>query len=129
MRPWILTLSLITVLFSSPPVSATVPADAARFIEGLGQRAVALFDQSDQPAEAKEEQVRRLLAENFDLDKIGQFVVGRYWQTMSPDQRASYLRLFREFVLRSYAHNLGGYSGTNFVSSAAGRRARTTSLF
>ena len=115
MRQWSLALTLIAALFYSPPASSTVPGDAARFIEGLGTRAVALFNQSNLPVEAKEEQVRSLLAENFDLDKIGQFVVGRFWQSMNSDQRTSYLGLFREFVLRSYARNLGGYSGANFV--------------
>ena len=124
MRKGALTLALMIALSYSPPVSSTVPADAASYIEGLGARAVTLLNQPNQTSEAKEAQVRSLLAENFDLDGIGQFVVGRYWDTMSNHQRTTYLDIFREFVLRSYSHRFGGYSGSQFTvtgSQPAGR--------
>ena len=124
MAKWFQTLTLTIALVFSSQVSATVPTEAAKFIEGLGTQAIALLSQPGQPSENSENQVRSLLSENFDLDRIGQFVVGRYWETMSSDQQKAYLDVFREFVLRSYSRRFGGYAGSKFavVGSQPGGR-------
>ena len=51
----------------------------------------------------------------FNLDYIGRFVLGATWRRATPEQRADYLELFGEFVVRTYAKRLGGYSGEALV--------------
>jgi len=91
--------------------------DAAKFINGLGQRAFSMLNQQGVPLDQKEAQVRNLLAENFDLKLIGRYVVGQSWRTMSEKQRDAYLAVFQEYVLRTYSKRLGGYSGQQFQIS------------
>ena len=47
----------------------------------------------------------------FDMERIGRAVLGRYWRAASPEQRAEFLRLFEDFVVRVYAGRLSADSG------------------
>ncbi|MCH9054206.1 MAG: ABC transporter substrate-binding protein, partial [Proteobacteria bacterium] len=51
----------------------------------------------------RKRQFRELLSENFDLDTIGRFVLGRSWRAATPAQRRQYATLFRTFFLETYA--------------------------
>jgi len=56
-----------------------------------------------------------LLQTGFDLDYIGRFVLGRHWRAASDPQRTAYLDLFAQYVVKTYASRLQGYSGQSFV--------------
>ena len=58
---------------------------------------------------------RELLQTGFDLDYIGRFVLGRHWRAASDPQRTAYLDLFAQYVVKTYASRLQGYSGQSFV--------------
>lgn len=106
---------LLCLFAALAPVSAVVSeprpeaAQAQKFIAGLGAEAVSVLRQPDLPLEQREAVFRGLLARKFDLEFIGRFVLGRHWQTATPDQREEYQALFAEFVLRTYSRLLGGY--------------------
>src|SRR4051812_7847607 len=78
--------------------TAASPEEAAKFVDGLGQRVSQMLNQQGLPLEQKEAQVRALLAENFDLKLIGRYVVGQSWRTMGEEQQETYLTLFEEYV-------------------------------
>jgi len=98
---------------------ATSPDGAAQFVMTLAQQALATLAQPGLSLEHREGVFRDLLRQGFDLDFIGRFVAGRYYREMTPDQQADYQRLFGDFVLRTYAGRLGGYSGEKFAVVAA----------
>jgi phospholipid transport system substrate-binding protein len=105
------------LVLAVPRVEAASPDDAAKFVNGLGQRAFSTLNQQGVPLDQKEAQVRKLLAENFDLKLIGRYVVGQSWRTMGEEQQEAYLAVFEEYVLRTYSKRLGGYSGQQFQIS------------
>jgi phospholipid transport system substrate-binding protein len=109
--------TLCLLLAATGSAFAGSPEDAARFIDSLGQRTFSVLSQQGLPLEQKESQVRSLLAENFDLNLIGRYVVGQSWRTMGEEQQETYLSLFQEYVLRTYSKRLGGYSGQKFAIS------------
>jgi phospholipid transport system substrate-binding protein len=59
----------------------------------------------------KTESFRRLLNNSFDLDTIGRFALGRFWNTASPAQRTEYLSLFRKMVVDVYSNRFDEYKG------------------
>lgn len=107
----LVTMSVVAI---TPAVQASDPNGATQFLTKLSGDALQALGASGQALEEKEAAVRRLLANNFDLPLIGQFVLGRAWRKASAEQRDQYQTLFREFVLRTYSRRLGGYSGQNF---------------
>ncbi len=108
-------VGLIWVALGSFPAAAkTSPEEAAKFLDELSSRALAVLRNQNISLDEREARVRKLLHENFDFKRIGRFVLGKAWRTATPEQRAEYQRLFAEFVARTYAHRLGGYSGERF---------------
>jgi len=104
--------------------SNTTP-EPARFIEGLASEALKVLTASRGTLAEREDTFRRLLRDDFAMEKIGRFVVGPHWRRMNPDQQSEYQELFAEWVLKTYSARLGGYSGELFTvlrTSSAGRR-------
>ena len=96
-------------------VAAVQPGGASQFIRQLGDQAIAALRAPDTSLEAREAQIRNLLSEGFDLPFIGRFVLGRYWEQATPEQRSDYLALFGEYVLKTYSARLGGYAGESMT--------------
>lgn len=85
--------------------------DAEAFIASLAANAVRMVENKNQTDAEREAEFRRIVRQGFALDVIGQFVVGRYWRQMNAEQRDQYQELFSEWLMKSYAGRLGGYSG------------------
>lgn len=97
---------------------------AVDFIQSLGLQAVDVLQDPDAPIATREAGVQKLLRENLDLKAMGKFALGSKWRSASPDDRSEYQTLFSEYVVRSYARRLGGYTGQTFTvegSSGAGK--------
>lgn len=93
---------------------ATSPDEASRFLDALAGNALNVLRSRDIPLAEREARVRALLAQNFDLEKIGSFVLGKSWREASEEQQKDYQKLFGDFVTQTYAKRLGGYSGEAF---------------
>lgn len=107
---------------------STSPERAARFIDGIGSRAIkALADPSSAQAD-KEAKVRALLSEGLDLTTIGRFALGRSWQVVTNAQRDEYSKLFHEYVLNTYSRRLAAYSGETFKVMGAQPIADTDAI-
>ena len=88
----------------------TSPQDAARFVEQLGSQAVVLLasNKSDKP-EKRQDALRALIRESFDLDLTSQFVLGKFWGQATEQQRAEFKDLFTEYLVNNYARQLVTY--------------------
>ena len=95
-------------------IDTTSPEEASKFLDSLASYALNVLRSRDMALEERETKVRALLAENFDLDKIGHFVLGKSWRQASEEQQKEYQQLFGDFVTQTYAKRLGGYSGEEF---------------
>jgi phospholipid transport system substrate-binding protein len=57
---------------------------------------------------------RELLREDFDVPGIARFVLGRYWNAATEEQRAEYVRLFEDYISLAYSTRLAEYTGEKF---------------
>lgn len=94
-----------------PLTAAESGAESKAFIENLSERAIAALTPPDISRSEREARARALLTENFAVPTIGQFVLGRYWRTASPEEREEYLRLFEELIVVTYVDRFSRYSG------------------
>lgn len=90
---------------------------ASAFIADLGERTFKVLRQPGRDRQAVETAFRTLLQENLDTDTIGRFVLGRSWNSATPEQRQEYLRLLEEFAAQTYGRRFGQYmySGQVFL--------------
>ena len=95
--------------------TAAEEQQAEGFIQELAFNGIAMLENSSVTPAERELEFRKLVKKGFALEAIGKFVVGRYWRDMSADQQDEYLELFSEWLLKTYANRLGGYSGQKLL--------------
>lgn len=105
---------LIVTLFYTQSASLQATDSAKSFIQDLGSRAIASLTKPDVSQSQLESNFKSLLEEGFDIQAIGQFVMGRYWNQMSPDQQSRFIPLFENRLIKSYANRFQEYRGVVF---------------
>ncbi len=109
-------LCLLALLIAAPyNVSVAAPANGAeQFIDGLGQKAIALLADQSVTKPQREAQFADMLKTNFDLKTIGRFALGRHWQEATDQQKTDYQRLFENMVSTVYIQRFDAYAGQKF---------------
>jgi phospholipid transport system substrate-binding protein len=108
----IIALILLAELVTAAPRQANAQ-DARAFVANLGNQAIQVLGPSVSPVQ-RVARFRQLFQDDFDVPGIGQFVLGRYWRTASPEEQQEFLRLFQEYIVQAYAGRLGEYGGEPF---------------
>jgi phospholipid transport system substrate-binding protein len=110
----VLSLSVVAIavgLLAAAPGNAAM--DPGAFVGSLGQEGI----QSIGPNVSPQQRIARfnqLFQADFDVNGIGRFAIGRYWQAFSPEQQQEFLRLFQAYTVQAYADKLGQYGGAQF---------------
>ncbi len=115
---WLVIVAACAVLV----VAGAGTAQSARvgpgaFVQALGDGAIAVIKEPGSSPGRRKRQFRELLSENFDLDTIGRFVLGRSWTAATPAQRREYATLFRTLILETYAVRFEALRETIFARS------------
>jgi len=92
---------------------------AARSIEDLGARAMAILGDASLTRDDRVARFRDLIERELDIPLIARFALGRYWRAASDEQRQAYLAAFARFIVRTYASQLGGAGVTGFAVTRA----------
>jgi len=102
---------LLLGLLIAAPVRAAAPSDAGAFIDGLVHDALGTINSKQATQEDRTKHFRDLLEKDFDMTFISHFVLGRYWNPASEQERQQFIKLFTEYLVRSYAQRFSEYSG------------------
>jgi phospholipid transport system substrate-binding protein len=102
---------VLAVLAAAP--RGTAAEDPRAFVTTLGTRAIEVLGPAV-PEQQRLARFRELFHNDFDIPAIGQFVLGRYWRTASPQEQQEFLNLFQEYIVQAYSARLGQYGGAPF---------------
>ncbi|MDH3474955.1 MAG: ABC transporter substrate-binding protein [Rhodospirillales bacterium] len=114
-----MVLSVLLLTAGTARAGAATADDPGAFLSGFAQRAVAMLADQSLSEERRREAFRELLTSGFDVELIGRFALGRFWNHANEAERREYRRLFEEFVIATYARRLGGYSGETLKVGAS----------
>lgn len=100
-------------------VTAAKPASsneqvALDFVKDTAEKGLTFLSRPNSTEEEKKAEFKKLLNNSFDMDTIGRFTLGRYWNVATPAQQAEYQALFRKMVVNVYAQRFGDYKGQKF---------------
>ncbi len=101
--------------FFSVAQAADGSVQASKYVESLGNRAIAIIANEKLPKLQKQKQLEKIFAENVDIPWVGRFVMGRFWRTATPEQQKRYLKEYETFVITHYASRFAEYSGGKFT--------------
>jgi phospholipid transport system substrate-binding protein len=114
MRRSLLTAAFIVLAGAlAPAIPAAAAADPAAVVSNLGSRALAVLGKNA-PQSQRVARFRELLREDFDVPAISRFVLGRYWNVATEEQRAEFVKLFEEYIALAYSTRLAEYTGETF---------------
>ncbi len=121
----------LPLLGIAPATAQQAPADeaaAARFIESLASDAFAVLrDESLSKADARTK-FRKLLQENVALRPIGQRLIRKQRDSVTPAQMEAYNAAFPEFILNAYADRLYDYQDATIKVIRANPRGPFTDV-
>ncbi len=115
MKKVFLTLAA-TVLFFSNSVRAEVDAKAAeKFVEDVTHEGIEQIVNANVSLAEKDARFAALFNKAFDLDFIGQFVLGRNWRAATPEQRKEFISVYRQLNISTWSKRFDEFKGKKFV--------------
>jgi phospholipid transport system substrate-binding protein len=98
------------------PHAARAQSDAAgAFIDDMAKRAIGILQTGGAASPEGKAEFTRILEQGFDLPTIGRFVLGRYWNSATPQQQQEYMQLFERMIVETYSRRFQNYQGQTLV--------------
>jgi len=86
-------------------------ADPSALITQLVGQAINVIVDKSSSEDQREQKFRSLLQSGFDIPRISRFVLGRYWNGATDDQRKEFSQLFEDWIVRTYSARFTQYTG------------------
>lgn len=104
-------------------VMAAASADEAgqgafEFVQKTAERGLTFLSDPNSARDKKKQEFKKLLDGSFDLETIGRFALGRYWNVATPAEKKEYQALFRKMVVDMYANRFDEYKGQKFEAKS-----------
>lgn len=93
---------------------APIASPALGFVKATAEQGLTFLSDPNSSQEQKKLEFKKLLDASFDLDTIGRFVLGKYWNSATPTQQQQYAFYFKRMVVNVYAGRFGEYKGQKF---------------
>ena len=94
---------------------------AARlFLNSLGERAIAVAQDTSSSLPERERRLRLLIREGFDVNVIARFVLARHWRRMPNEQRREFVVAFEDVLVAQTLFHFQDYEGETFDIGEAG---------
>jgi len=115
LRSLILILSLI--LATAAPVALAAPQSGpVEVVESLHETLLSVMKDGDKIGyRGRYERLEPAIQTSFDLAFVARTVVGRSWETFTPEQRSRFVEAFSKLSVATYAANFDAYSGERFT--------------
>lgn len=111
-------LPLTTAPVATAPVLVSVSEKddqgALDFVKSTAEKGLTFLSDPESSQDQKKREFKKLLDNSFDLDTIGRFVLGKYWNSATAEQQKEYNSLFRKMVVEVYAGRFSDYKGQKF---------------
>lgn len=113
--------NLFAALFASVfmfSAAANVAVDAAQaeaFVEKVTREGIEEIINANVSQTVKDQRFEKLFNNALDLNFIGQFVLGRYWRTSTPEQKKGFINAYRELNIKTWSKRFDEFKGKKFV--------------
>jgi len=109
-----LVFGLALLAAGAPVAPALAAGEATAVVSDFGDHMLQMLnDPQVSPAE-RQKRFGALLDKDFDFATIGRFVLGRYWNTATDQEKREFAPVFRDYVVQSYSVRFGEFGGASF---------------
>lgn len=96
------------------PSAATVVDEGKQVIMNMSDQVLSILKNKGLSRAAREQRFATIFRNNFDVPTIGRWVMGRAWRQATASQRATLMRLFEAYIVKTYTIQLSKYTGEMF---------------
>lgn len=94
--------------------AAVSPQQAEAFMNNIGETVINLLTNKSITDQERAQEFQKILESSFDVRAAGKFVLGRYWNRASEEERERFLDLFKATTIASYATRFKEYTSEKF---------------
>ena len=102
-------------MFSAAANAAVAAAQAEAFVEKVTREGIEEIINANVSQTVKDQRFEKLFNNALDLNFIGQFVLGRYWRTSTPEQKKGFINAYRELNIKTWSKRFDEFKGKKFV--------------
>jgi phospholipid transport system substrate-binding protein len=107
----IITLFITCILSLNIQADENISNEQAKlFISKISDDTISTISDKSLSDNEKEQKLTDLFTNSVDLKWIGKFALGRYYKTLSPEQKTKYESLFSKFLINNYVPNFRKYT-------------------
>lgn len=108
------SLPLLTTLVGVAHAQAPSSTEAKAFITQAGNNLVSIVNGNDSAGQ-KSEALRQLVNQIVDVNQVADYVLGRYNDVATPDQKQKFHQLFQQLLSYNITYQIRSYKGVSFV--------------
>jgi phospholipid transport system substrate-binding protein len=105
---------LLAAMAGAAQAQTISPEAAKAFIQQSGQQLVRIINSSAAQAQ-KADQLRQLVNQIVAVNQVGDYVLGRYLNVMTPQQHAQFQQLFHQLLSYNITYQIKAYQGVTFT--------------
>lgn len=102
--------SILLVCANNSYAYADNNTDARSFVSSTSDRVISSIKAGGSES-SKEQKLNQIFVEVMDIDWIGKFVLGKYWNKLDDAQKTKYLEHYRNYLIASYVPLFKDYNG------------------
>ncbi|HUB97017.1 MAG TPA: ABC transporter substrate-binding protein [Stellaceae bacterium] len=121
-------LLLVVGVVPVPRAALAAPADPGAFMSDLGNQILGLITNKQLSADQRRAQFKTLAESAFDVPKIAQFVLGRYWRTATDQEKTQFTQAFEDYMVNVYWSRFTSYNGETFKVASTQDEGNGTTL-
>jgi len=106
-------LSLTSKLFSNTEESEKLN-QVSIFVEKVGNDVVLIAKDKSLSSTKKKEKIVSVIDSAVDSQWIARFVLGKNFKLLNDQQKQNFFKLYRQFMVNTYAPKFNGYNGKSF---------------
>jgi phospholipid transport system substrate-binding protein len=112
-------VAALPVLAAAKLAQAQVSTDSAKaFITQAGNQLVAVVNSKASESQ-KADELTQLVNQIVAVDQVGDYVLGRYINVVTPAQHSQYLALFHQLLAYNITYQIKAYQGVTFKVNGA----------
>lgn len=112
--PWFAALVLALPALLAGPAASAKTANARQLVEQTIEELQAAVTAEQDTLKADPDKaialVNRIVSPHIDIQRVGRWILGRYWRTATPEQRQAFIKAFRGMLMRTYATQIVNYA-------------------
>lgn len=109
--------------------NALTTADAEAFITANGNKTIQDLTRSDLNQAMRRSKFTSYLDKYFNVNRICQNLVGRYWRSMSPDQQSEFIGLYKKMIENIFISKFQEYQGAGLTVTGAKKSGKNVNVF